>query len=135
MGGAWKFSFLSGSPNVKLWKKCEKETLKICINLCSDQKTKMNVLNATVSYHWTFLFFIILHMMSLASPRTFKSQRLEKKVSRGKRHTPFLPGDYWKDQRPDFGTTDTTLNVMENSTAKFKCPITHVADSSVSFFK
>ena len=24
-----------------------------------------------------------------------------------KRHTPFLPGDYWKDKRPEFGDTNT----------------------------
>jgi hypothetical protein len=53
---------------------------------------------------------------------------------REKRHTPFLPGDYWKDNRPDFGSTETSLTIMENSTVKFKCPITHVADSSVSLF-
>ena len=49
-----------------------------------------------------------------------------------KRHTPFLPGDYWKDKRPEFGDTQTDVEVMVNATAKLKCPITHVADSSVS---
>ena len=75
----------------------------------------------------TFLVVVLIQLASIASPRTFG-------VARHRRHTPFLPGDYWKDQRPDFGSTETTLNVMENSTAKFKCPITHVADSSVSYF-
>ncbi len=51
---------------------------------------------------------------------------------RFKRHTPFLPGDYWKGRRPDFGETDLSPEVMVNGTAKLKCPITHVADSSVS---
>jgi hypothetical protein len=49
-----------------------------------------------------------------------------------KRHTPFLPGDHWKDKRPEFGNTETEVKVMVNGTAKLKCPITHVADSSVS---
>ena len=49
-----------------------------------------------------------------------------------KRHTPFLPGDYWKDKRPEFGDTKTDVEVMVNGTARLKCPITHVADSSVS---
>ena len=49
-----------------------------------------------------------------------------------KRHTPFLPGDYWKDKRPEFGDTQTDIEVMVNGTARLKCPITHVADSSVS---
>jgi len=77
------------------------------------------------------IFFLLtfLQIVALGSPVTFNKDVVNK---REKRHTPFLPGDYWKDQRPDFGSTETTLNVMENSTAKFKCPITHVADSSVS---
>ena len=49
-----------------------------------------------------------------------------------KRHTPFLPGDYWKDRRPEFGDTNTEVEVMVNGTGRLKCPITHVADSSVS---
>ena len=49
-----------------------------------------------------------------------------------KRHTPFLPGDYWKDRRPEFGDTNTAVEVMVNGTGRLKCPITHVADSSVS---
>ena len=49
-----------------------------------------------------------------------------------KRHTPFLPGDYWKDKRPEFGDTETDVEVMVNGTARLKCPITHVADNSVS---
>ena len=48
-----------------------------------------------------------------------------------KRHTPFLPGDYWKDRRPEFGDTNTDVEVMVNGTARLKCPISHVADSSV----
>ena len=51
-----------------------------------------------------------------------------------KRHTPFLPGDYWKDRRPEFGDTNTAVEVMVNGTGRLKCPITHVADSSVSYF-
>ena len=51
-----------------------------------------------------------------------------------KRHTPFLPGDYWKDRRPEFGDTNTEVEVMVNGTGRLKCPITHVANSSVSFF-
>ena len=51
-----------------------------------------------------------------------------------KRHTPFLPGDYWKDRRPEFGDTNTAVEVMVNGTGRLKCPITHVADSSVSQF-
>ena len=76
----------------------------------------------------TFALTIFVTLLSTASPRTFGLE-----LRRAKRHTPFLPGDYWKDNRPDFGSTETTLNMMENSTAKFKCPISHVADSSVSF--
>ena len=49
-----------------------------------------------------------------------------------KRHTPFLPGDYWKDRRPEFGDTQTEVETMVNGTARLKCPISHVADSSVS---
>ena len=49
-----------------------------------------------------------------------------------KRHTPFLPGDHWKGMRPDFGTTETDIEVMVNGTAKMKCPITHVSDNRVS---
>ena len=45
-----------------------------------------------------------------------------------KRHTPFLPGDYWKDRRPEFGDTNTAVEVMVNGTGRLKCPITHVAD-------
>lgn len=52
-----------------------------------------------------------------------------------KRHTPFLPGDYWKDKRPEFGDTQTEVQVMVNGTARLKCPISHVADTSVSFFR
>ncbi len=62
----------------------------------------------------------------------FDEKRHSNTFLREKRHTPFLPGDYWKDNRPDFGSTETSLTIMENSTVKFKCPITHVADSSVS---
>ena len=49
-----------------------------------------------------------------------------------KRHTPFLPGDHWKGMRPDFGPTETDIEVMVNGTAKLKCPITHVSDNRVS---
>ena len=118
----------------------------------------MNSIKINLTLNWTFLVLIFIDCASLASPKTsFSFQiRREKRHSqtfvnekrhsstfveekrhiptflREKRHTPFLPGDYWKDNRPDFGSTETTLSVMENSTAKFKCPITHVADSSVS---
>ena len=54
-------------------------------------------------------------------------------VSRRRRHTPFLPGDHWKGLRPDFGPTETDIEVMVNGTAKMKCPITHVSDNRVSF--
>lgn len=54
---------------------------------------------------------------------------------RPKRHTPFLPGDYWKNKRPEFGPTQTDLEVMVNGTVRLKCPITHVADSSISFVR
>ena len=53
-------------------------------------------------------------------------------VSRRRRHTPFLPGDHWKGLRPDFGPTETDIEVMVNGTAKMKCPITHVSDNRVS---
>ena len=49
-----------------------------------------------------------------------------------KRHTPFLPGDHWKGMRPDFGPSETDIEVMVNGTAKMKCPITHVSDNRVS---
>ena len=49
-----------------------------------------------------------------------------------KRHTPFLPGDHWKGMRPDFGPTQTDIEVMVNGTARMKCPITHVSDNRVS---
>ena len=55
-----------------------------------------------------------------------------KKFGRKRRHTPFLPGDHWKGLRPDFGPTDTDLEVMVNGTARMKCPITHVSDNRVS---
>ena len=58
---------------------------------------------------------------------------LKQKSSMSKRHTPFLPGDYWKDKRPEFGDTETEVQVMVNATGRLKCPITHVADNSVSF--
>ena len=51
---------------------------------------------------------------------------------RKRRHTPFLPGDHWKGLRPDFGPTQTDLEVMVNGTARMKCPITHVSDNRVS---
>jgi len=51
------------------------------------------------------------------------------------RHTPFLPGDYWKGMRPDFGDTETEVRVMLNGTARMKCPISHVADSRISFVR
>lgn len=51
-----------------------------------------------------------------------------------KRHTPFLPGDYWKGMRPDFGDTETDVKAMVNGTARLKCPISHVADSGVGSF-
>ena len=35
-----------------------------------------------------------------------------------KRHTPFLPGDYWKDRRPEFGDTNTAVEVMVNGTGR-----------------
>ena len=49
------------------------------------------------------------------------------------RHTPFLPGDYWNGERPDFGPTETDVKVLVNSTAQLRCPISHVADSRVRF--
>ena len=58
---------------------------------------------------------------------------VKQKSSINKRHTPFLPGDYWKDKRPEFGDTETDVQVMVNATGRLKCPITHVADNSVSF--
>ena len=72
-------------------------------------------------------FILVTHNVVMAlSPSTH--------VKIVKRHTPFLPGDYWKDRRPEFGDTQTDVEVMVNATAKLKCPITHVADSSVSKF-
>ena len=59
-------------------------------------------------------------------------QILHQLVSRRRRHTPFLPGDHWKGLRPDFGPTETDIEVMVNGTAKMKCPITHVSDNRVS---
>ena len=55
-----------------------------------------------------------------------------KNLKRKRRHTPFLPGDHWKGLRPDFGPTETDLEVMVNGTARMKCPITHVSDNRVS---
>ena len=52
---------------------------------------------------------------------------------RRRRHTPFLPGDYWNGQRPDFGPTETDVRVLVNGTAQLKCPISHVADDRVSY--
>ena len=77
---------------------------------------------------WTLLaLFLATNNVVLAfSPETH--------VNIVKRHTPFLPGDYWKDKRPEFGDTETDVEVMVNATAKLKCPITHVADSSVRNF-
>ena len=66
----------------------------------------------------------------LSDDRSFRFNRHSD--FRFKRHTPFLPGDYWKGRRPDFGETDLEPEVMVNGTARLKCPITHVADSSVS---
>ena len=51
---------------------------------------------------------------------------------RRRRHTPFLPGDHWQGLRPDFGHTETDIEVMVNGTARMKCPITHVSDNRVS---
>ena len=51
---------------------------------------------------------------------------------RQRRHTPFLPGDHWRGLRPDFGHTETDIEVMVNGTARMKCPITHVSDNRVS---
>ena len=56
-----------------------------------------------------------------------------KNLTRKRRHTPFLPGDHWKGLRPEFGPTETDLEVMVNGTARMKCPITHVSDNRVSF--
>ena len=53
---------------------------------------------------------------------------------RKRRHTPFLPGDHWNGLRPDFGPTETDIEVMVNGTARMKCPITHVSDNRVSTF-
>ena len=138
--------FANVSTNVFLFLLFQVWTSKLPRRKCDQKWTKMKetlkqkATTMTFTINWTFLLLIFLHMVALASPRTFNSQKTfvtrEKRhtmlVTREKRHTPFLPGDYWKDNRPDFGSTETTLNVMENSTAKFKCPITHVADSSVS---
>ena len=64
-----------------------------------------------------------------------QQQQLSTSDDRGRRrprHTPFLPGDYWNGNRPDFGPTDTDLKVVVNATARMKCPISHVADNRVS---
>ncbi len=80
-----------------------------------------------------FLALVLATNMALSSDvMTSALSNAGGKVIRSKRHTPFLPGDYWKDKRPEFGDTDTDLQVMVNATARLKCPITHVADSSVS---
>jgi hypothetical protein len=71
-------------------------------------KVKMMKMN------WTFSIVIFIHMVALASPRTFNSHKTfvtrEKRhtvlVTRNKRHTPFLPGDYWKDNRPGVNFTN-----------------------------
>ena len=72
-------------------------------------------------------FIMVLNMAA-------SSVDVKQKSSINKRHTPFLPGDYWKDKRPEFGDTETDVQVMVNATGRLKCPITHVADNSVSFF-
>ena len=66
------------------------------------------------------------HHVKLLNPSRSYSRMLTK------RHTPFLPGDHWKGMRPDFGPTETDIEVMVNGTAKMKCPITHVSDNRVS---
>ena len=73
-------------------------------------------------------FILAFNVVMALSP----SSKIPHDVKMVKRHTPFLPGDYWKDKRPEFGDTQTDVEVMVNATAKLKCPITHVADSSVS---
>ena len=76
-------------------------------------------------------FILAFNVVMALSP---SSSMIPHDVRMVKRHTPFLPGDYWKDKRPEFGDTQTDVEVMVNATAKLKCPITHVADSSVSQF-
>jgi hypothetical protein len=59
----------------------------------------------------TICVIVLLQLASLASPRTLETVRK-------KRHTPFLPGDYWKDNRPDFGYQHfiiLSLHMLENS--------------------
>ena len=67
-----------------------------------------------------------VYVSNLVNNRNNHVRRLKK------RHTPFLPGDHWKGMRPDFGPTETDIEVMVNGTAKMKCPITHVSDNRVS---
>ena len=62
----------------------------------------------------------------------YKLSSMKTTKRRHRRHTPFLPGDHWKGLRPDFGKTETSIQVMVNGTAKMKCPITHVSDNRVS---
>ena len=63
-----------------------------------------------------------------------QQQQISIEMLRKPRHTPFLPGDHWKGLRPDFGSSQTDIEVMVNGTAKMKCPITHVSDNRVSIF-
>ena len=51
--------------------------------------------------------------------------------TRHRRHTPFMPEEYWKGA-PEFGPTESNVSVMVNGTAELVCPIGHVQDSAVS---
>ena len=54
-------------------------------------------------------------------------------VSRDRRHTPFLPNDYWDAEKPpEFGATVTNVTAVVNATARLVCPIGHIQDSAVS---
>ncbi len=50
---------------------------------------------------------------------------------RPRRHTPFMPEDYWRGP-PEFGETQRNVSVAVNATAELRCPIGHVQDSAVS---
>ena len=97
-----------------------------------------NIQNFVVPRHKT-IHHHYSNMQQLQKPKPDQANNItsfltaHQLVSRKRRHTPFLPSDHWNGLRPDFGPTETDIEVMVNGTAKMKCPITHVSDNRVSF--
>ena len=81
------------------------------------------------------VLFLVIFMATALSSTPDADVKMAQLPSIGEgrfpRHTPFLPGDYWRGERPDFGPTETDVEVLFNSTAMLICPISHVADSRV----